>query len=299
MFALDTNEDSIKIAKENVKQNQLDSFITIIQQNPDEIFSDHIFKDINSIDFCMCNPPFYDSQMDFKYELKKNRTGGRKSPNSFRTGCTTELEVEGGEEAFIKQIIEKSCSLMALIKIYTTMIGHQRNVTPIINFLISKGITNFIQTEFCQGQTTRWGLAWTFGYRNLLRKVPDLNLINRCRNTTISKEFLFVDEERVLVKVKRILEKIQILCSENDEMIEITAFKNTWSNQRKRKREILKNPEVIVETTDEQNTDPILIADISMEKTDGKNFDLCIRYVYGSVGKNGIHQIMQFIVNSW
>lgn len=299
MFALDTNEDSIKTAIENVKQNQLEPFITIIKQNSDEIFSNQIFKDIDSIDFCMCNPPFFDSQMDFKYEPKKNRTGGRKSPNSFRTGCSTELEVEGGEEYFIKQIIEKSCLLKNSIKIYTTMVGHQRNVGPIINFLVSKGISNFIETEFCQGQTTRWGVAWTFGYKNLLRKVPDLNLMNRCRNAAIKKEFLIDDGKVVLVKVKEILDKIQILCSDNEEVLEITAYKNTWSNQRKRKREILKNSEILEEKSDEKNTEPILIADILMEKIDNKKINLCIQYLYGSVGKNGIHQIMQYIVNCW
>lgn len=299
MFALETNEESVKSANENVKQNQLASFITIIKQNSDEIFSNQIFKDTDSVDFCMCNPPFFDTQMDLKYEPKKNRTGGRKSPTSFRTGCSTELEVEGGEEAFIKQIIEKSCSLKNAIRVYTTMVGHQRNVAPIINFLTSKGITNYIQTEFCQGQTTRWGIAWAFGYETLLRKVPDLNLMNRCRNTTITKEFLFDDERFVLVKVKGILEKIHILCSVNEKGLEITAFKNTWSNQRKRKREMLKNPEILEERVDEPNTDPVLIAEISMEKKYEKKFDLCIKYLYGSVGKNGIHQIMQHIVNSW
>jgi methyltransferase len=48
------------------------------------------------------------------------------------------------------------------------MVGHKSSLKALKSELKKVGVASSIQTEFCQGHTTRWGLAWTF--------LPDMNL---------------------------------------------------------------------------------------------------------------------------
>ena len=50
------------------------------------------------------------------------------------------------------------------------MLGHKKSVGIILGLLEKEGISNIIQTEFCQGNTTRWGIAWTFAETYDLKK---------------------------------------------------------------------------------------------------------------------------------
>lgn len=42
------------------------------------------------------------------------------------------------------------------------MVGHKSSVNTVREYLKESGITNIGTTEFCQGHTTRWGIAWTY-----------------------------------------------------------------------------------------------------------------------------------------
>ena len=64
-------------------------------------------------------------------------------------------------------------------RIFTTMLGHKSSLSPIIALLKEAGASSWSETEFCQGRTTRWGLAWTF-CSNL--RVPKLPLIRPKNN---------------------------------------------------------------------------------------------------------------------
>jgi methyltransferase len=48
------------------------------------------------------------------------------------------------------------------------MVGHKSSLNTLKSELKKVGVASSTQTEFCQGRTTRWGLAWTFD--------PELNL---------------------------------------------------------------------------------------------------------------------------
>jgi hypothetical protein len=48
------------------------------------------------------------------------------------------------------------------------MVGHKSSLKALKSELEKVGVASSTQTEFCQGHTTRWGLAWTF--------LPELNL---------------------------------------------------------------------------------------------------------------------------
>ncbi|XP_020079913.1 methyltransferase-like protein 16 [Ananas comosus] len=110
-----------------------------------------VVKDGESFDFCMCNPPFFESI----------EVAGL-NPKTSCGGTAAEMVCSGGERAFITRIIKDSVSLKHSFRWFTSMVGRKVN----LKFLVSKahevGASVVKTTEFVQGQTARWGLAWSF-----------------------------------------------------------------------------------------------------------------------------------------
>lgn len=249
MIALEANADSCNYARTNVERNNLDCLVEVIDQDDHtKIFSklsDRLaFK---THDFCMCNPPFFSTLDDLNSTAtsKKNRTGHRPSPHNGRTGINCELIVEGGECDFVQKIIEESCQLKDAIKIYTTMLGHKSSVDKIIKFLAAQGITNFCQTEFCQGHTTRWGIAWTFCLDIYLKTVPihgqnivsNKNFTHHIETTDdVMHTFRLVEKNLLSVSVE--LKDIEFINENQITFKAVAPLENTWSRQRQRRREL-------------------------------------------------------------
>lgn len=123
----------------------------------------YILKDIvtdeNTYSFTMCNPPFFN--LDKSDEIEK-----RSPPRNAQTGNKIELTVDGGEYSFVNKIIDESTELGDKIQIYTSMIGLKNNLSKCLCELKQRNIENLTWTEFCQGHTKRWGLAWSFVSKN-------------------------------------------------------------------------------------------------------------------------------------
>eukprot|EP00914_Ancora_sagittata_P015146 GHVO01029703.1.p1 GENE.GHVO01029703.1~~GHVO01029703.1.p1 ORF type:complete len:213 (-),score=31.03 GHVO01029703.1:504-1142(-) len=61
MVGIDTDEDALRVAKENVTRNQLDGYIDLrVNKDPLTVFEGTI-GDKEKYSFCMCNPPFHES----------------------------------------------------------------------------------------------------------------------------------------------------------------------------------------------------------------------------------------------
>lgn len=110
-----------------------------------------VVKDDEKFDFCMCNPPFFESMEEAGLNPKTS-CGGTKE----------EMVCLGGERAFITRIIEDSIVLKQSFRWYTSMVGRKTNLKFLISKLRGAGVTIVKTTEFVQGQTCRWGLAWSF-----------------------------------------------------------------------------------------------------------------------------------------
>ncbi|KAL4187933.1 hypothetical protein AMTRI_Chr09g41610 [Amborella trichopoda] len=110
-----------------------------------------VVKDGENFDFCMCNPPFFES-ID---EVGKN-------PRTSCGGTLEEMVCPGGEQAFITRIIEDSVKLKDSFRWYTTMVGRKSNLKCLTSKLREVGVSIVKTTEFVQGWTSRWGLAWSF-----------------------------------------------------------------------------------------------------------------------------------------
>ncbi|KAL6963731.1 23S rRNA (adenine(1618)-N(6))-methyltransferase [Sarracenia purpurea var. burkii] len=102
-------------------------------------------------DFCMCNPPFFGTMEEAGL-----------NPRTSCGGTPEEMVCPGGEEAFIVRIIEDSVQLKQSFRWYTSMVGRKSNLKILIAKLREVGVTIVKTTEFVQGQTCRWGLAWSF-----------------------------------------------------------------------------------------------------------------------------------------
>lgn len=106
----------------------------------------------------MTNPPFFPTEEAMLAgAAKKSRP-----PNSVCTGAAVEMVTEGGEVRFVERIIEESLVLKEGMRWYTAMLGFLSSVTSILAKLKEHDIGNFAVTEFVQGQTKRWAVAWSF-----------------------------------------------------------------------------------------------------------------------------------------
>ncbi|KAF8410436.1 hypothetical protein HHK36_002965 [Tetracentron sinense] len=110
-----------------------------------------VVKDGEKFDFCMCNPPFFESMEEAGL-----------NPKTSCGGTFEEMVCPGGEEAFITRIIEDSVVLKQSFRWYTSMVGRKLNLKVLVAKLREVGVTIVKTTEFVQGQTCRWGLAWSF-----------------------------------------------------------------------------------------------------------------------------------------
>ncbi|KAF3434675.1 hypothetical protein FNV43_RR21760 [Rhamnella rubrinervis] len=110
-----------------------------------------VVRDDEKFDFCMCNPPFFETIEEAGL-----------NPKTSCGGTPEEMVCPGGEKAFITHIIEDSSILKHTFRWYTTMVGRKVNLKFLISKLWEVGVTIVKTTEFVQGQTCRWGLAWSF-----------------------------------------------------------------------------------------------------------------------------------------
>ncbi|KAL6494840.1 hypothetical protein OROGR_031640 [Orobanche gracilis] len=91
-----------------------------------------VVKDGESFDFCMCNPPFFET-MD-------------------EAGLNPKTSCGGTPEEMLRRTF----------RWYTSMVGRKYNLNILVSGIWNVGATVVKTTEFVQGRTSRWGLAWSF-----------------------------------------------------------------------------------------------------------------------------------------
>ncbi|PKA54246.1 23S rRNA (adenine1618-N6)-methyltransferase [Apostasia shenzhenica] len=110
-----------------------------------------VVKGGENFDFCMCNPPFFESIEEAGL-----------NPKTSCGGTPEEMVYPGGERAFITRIIDDSVQLKHSFRWFTSMVGRKVNLKFLISKLREVGVSVVQTTEFVQGRTARWGLAWSF-----------------------------------------------------------------------------------------------------------------------------------------
>lgn len=154
-LATEIDPISYAAAVENVERNsKISSRIQMIKASTYNYFDDALKVDDKTVlMFSMCNPPFFAS----KDEADTN-------PSKCCMGSMQEMVYEsGGEIGFVGRMIEQSVSYRRRCVWFTSMIGRKSSLRKLIAMLRSlEEVTYYCTTEFCQGRTKRWGMAWTF-----------------------------------------------------------------------------------------------------------------------------------------
>lgn len=115
-----------------------------------------------SLDFTLCNPPFYTSAED----LISSASLKQRPPFTACTGSETEMVCKGGEVSFVSQMIVESLQLRDGVQWYTSMLGKFSSLSKVIEQLKEYKVDNYAVTEFIQGtRTRRWAVAWSFNDR--------------------------------------------------------------------------------------------------------------------------------------
>ncbi|XP_030847867.1 RNA N6-adenosine-methyltransferase mettl16-like [Strongylocentrotus purpuratus] len=250
---------AIYYAKENITRNGLDDKITVVETLEDSMFE----QALNSAPsrqplyhFTMCNPPFFGNSLEAQ-GIMTSRSMSRPEPKSVSTAAELEMISEGGEVEFVRRMIEESLHLKNQVVWYTSMLGKKSSLALVREELRKHKIRNVTHTEFCQGRTMRWGIAWTFkeDMESPLLACPKRKLAEKNVPFTVTVPDTYI---------KRVLEpglsgglqnRIQSVAKAVHTMMQglemsvnrkpsskwcpkfvLTASRNTWSYQRRKRR---------------------------------------------------------------
>ena len=136
--------------------------------------------------------------------------------------------------------------------LFTTMVGHKASVKRVKRLLEDEGEkVKFVSTEFCQGRTIRWGVAWSFNpAANLLDDEPSL-LRKRQEERRVHKPVQFKikagaadddDCKTTFMRVSEWLKEVDFSVKPGkleSSRTTFTAktFSRGWQNQRRKRRE--------------------------------------------------------------
>jgi 23S rRNA (adenine1618-N6)-methyltransferase len=149
--------NSNEILKENIKVLQ--------QENPKNIFKGIISSD-DKFDFTLCNPPFHKS-LDEALAGNKRKIQNLTKQKSTKSalnfgGKNNELWCEGGEIAFIKNMIKESFEFSKNCLWFTTLVSKKENLPFIYKSLKDIKALEVKTIEMSHGQKISRIVAWTF-----------------------------------------------------------------------------------------------------------------------------------------
>ncbi|KAL9713829.1 hypothetical protein Ac2012v2_003440 [Leucoagaricus gongylophorus] len=192
-IATEIDDESLKYAEHNIETNKLGDRIKLMRASPDGpiLFplEDHSGP---PFDFIMCNPPFYTSRAEIAHLAEFKEL----PPSSVCTGSENEIIYPpGGEVAFISQMIRESERYKEKCRWFTSMIGIVSTMFEIVTMLREYPVRTYAMTEFVQGQTRRWGIAWSFTKEHIpdslgrlsVNKTSRLHSLQPRRNTLVRK----------------------------------------------------------------------------------------------------------------
>ncbi|XP_043857000.1 RNA N6-adenosine-methyltransferase METTL16 [Dromiciops gliroides] len=258
-LATEVDDMCFHYAKKNVEQNNLSDLIKVVKVPQKTLLMDALKEESEiTYDFCMCNPPFFANQLEAKGVNSRNPR--RPPPSSVNTGGITEIMAEGGELEFVKRIIHDSLQLKKRLRWYSCMLGKKCSLAPLKEELRIQGVPKVTHTEFCQGRTMRWALAWSFyddvtvpsppSKRRKLEKPrkPITFVVLAATMKELSHKASAVGSETVegITVITTWLEKIltdlkvqhkRVPCGKDEVSLFLTAIENSWVHLRRKKRD--------------------------------------------------------------
>ncbi|KAE8295350.1 U6 small nuclear RNA (adenine-(43)-N(6))-methyltransferase [Larimichthys crocea] len=258
-LATEVDDICFDYATKNVEQNSLSDLIKVVKVPQKTLLMDALKEETEIVyDFCMCNPPFFANQLEAKGVNSRNSR--RPPPSSVNTGGVTEIMAEGGELEFVKRIIHDSLQLKKRLRWYSCMLGKKCSLAPLKEELRKQGVPKVTHTEFCQGRTMRWALAWSF-YDDVIVPSPPskkrkLEKTRKPLSFTLPEAGLKELQAKALTlgqtahgpvdSIAALLEKTltdlrvlhkRVPCRKQEQSLFLTAVENTWIHGRQKRRE--------------------------------------------------------------
>ncbi|PIK50902.1 putative methyltransferase-like protein 16 [Apostichopus japonicus] len=265
-WALEVDPLGLQYANENVEVNKLGHQIRVIENTNESLFLDLLNSseyEQPKFHFTMCNPPFFGNLLEAQ-GFMSSRSCDRPEPSSVSTADEGEMIVEGGEVEFVKKMISESCQVADRVLWFTSMLGKKSSVGQVVAELKKEKVPTWTTTEFCQGRTMRWGVAWSYqrtakkhspGKKKSKEKPP---LAIQVPPTYIDKLFQKLEpdsrdgrqsrgrQEKILavaMAMEEIMKNLkmaitkQLVSTKWNPKFELVANRNTWSHQRRKRRQ--------------------------------------------------------------
>ncbi|KAM9853438.1 RNA N(6)-adenosine-methyltransferase mettl16 [Aulostomus maculatus] len=258
-LATEVDDICFDYATKNVEQNNLSDLVKVVKVPQKTLLMDALKEETEIVyDFCMCNPPFFANQLEAKGVNSRNSR--RPPPSSVNTGGVTEIMAEGGELEFVKRIIHDSLQLKKRLRWYSCMLGKKCSLTPLKEELRKQGVPKVTHTEFCQGRTMRWALAWSF-YDDVIVPSPPskkrkLERARKPLSFTLPEAGLKELQAKarslgyaasnpvnsITALLEKTLTDLRVLhkrfpCSKEGQSLFLTTVENTWIHGRQKRRE--------------------------------------------------------------
>uniref|UniRef100_A0A3B4BCE8 U6 small nuclear RNA (adenine-(43)-N(6))-methyltransferase n=1 Tax=Periophthalmus magnuspinnatus TaxID=409849 RepID=A0A3B4BCE8_9GOBI len=257
-LATEVDDICFDYAKKNVEQNNLSDLIKVVKVPKKTLLMDALKEETEIVyDFCMFPYLFC---FFTKQRGVNSRNSRRPPPSSVNTGGVTEIMAEGGELEFVKRIIHDSLQLKKRLRWYSCMLGKKCSLAPLKEELRKQGVPKVTYTEFCQGRTMRWALAWSF-YDDVIVPSPPskkrkLEKARKPLSFTLPEAGLKELQtkasalgcaggcpvESVTSLLEKSLTELRVLfkhapCRKQEQSLFLTAVENTWIHGRQRRRE--------------------------------------------------------------
>lgn len=133
------------------------------QKDTTAMFNGVIHKN-EQYDATLCNPPFHDSAAAaLAGSERKRRNLGQDRDDALNFGGQQqELWCDGGEVAFIKQMIAESKGFARQVMWFTSLVSKGENLPPLYRALTDVGAVKVVKKEMSQGQKQSRFIAWSF-----------------------------------------------------------------------------------------------------------------------------------------
>ncbi|KVV15445.1 23S rRNA (adenine(1618)-N(6))-methyltransferase RlmF [Flavobacterium sp. TMP13] len=153
------------IIENNPKLNEV---ISLQQQTESRFIFKNIITPEDRFAFTLCNPPFHNSAEEAQKSTIRKVTN--LNPTAQKTdkpvlnfgGQHAELWCDGGELAFIKQMIYESAKYPMQCLWFTTLVSKSDNLKTIYKTLAKVQAVTIKTVDMAQGQKTSRFVAWTF-----------------------------------------------------------------------------------------------------------------------------------------
>ncbi|XP_069134208.1 RNA N6-adenosine-methyltransferase mettl16-like [Argopecten irradians] len=216
-LATEVDDKNFMFTQKNIETNGMTERIKVKKVNAvdDTILCDAIKDESDTFDFCMCNPPFFADHVEAQ-AVAKSRSYSRADPKSVCTASFTEKIVEGGEVNFLKRMIKDSMELGDKIRIYSSMIGKKSSLPP-----LKEELRKLKKSLFQESKKERPPLVY-----QVPRAPTDLDY----------------DVAHISARIKALLTDLKIqhdVTLNQKSLVKMTlvAKENTWSNQRRKRRQ--------------------------------------------------------------